>query len=182
MTEICQPVQYPSNSVILNTVKSIQSIEKFKCEPTNKKLYQSGAWYIGQINGTQRSGWGKFKWSNGGTYEGHYVENKRHGEGKYVWNDKTVYIGMFENDLRHGYGELTWLNKEVFWVFFYIFVYLGKVIILTIINISVFFHRVTMVNFLRTCERGWVSINGLMVDDMREILKIMSSVALEYSQ
>ncbi|XP_057302438.1 ankyrin repeat and MYND domain-containing protein 1-like [Hydractinia symbiolongicarpus] len=97
---------------MLNTVKSIQSIERFKCEPTNKKLNQYGAWYIGQINGTQRSGWGKFKWSNGGTYEGYYVENKRHGKGKYVWNDETVYIGMFENDLRHGYGELTWLNKE----------------------------------------------------------------------
>ena len=80
----------------LVALASLQSINKYRIVRPDKKIYKSGAWYIGKLDGTQRIGWGKFNWVDGGCYDGNYVNNKRHGDGKYTWSDGSVFVGNFQ--------------------------------------------------------------------------------------
>lgn len=106
-----QPRRSPSDiTTTINCIPSLSSLHNFD---ENKRLYSSGAYYIGKLEGCRRNGWGKLKWSKDCYHEGYYLNNKKDGEGVHTWNDGSLYKGDFKNDLRHGYGELIWPNGEV---------------------------------------------------------------------
>lgn len=100
-------------SCSIATINGAQSIAALRLSRSNKKLYSSGAYYIGNLLGTQRDGWGKLHWSLGCQHEGYYCKNKRNGKGKITWKDGSFYKGDFKDDLRHGYGEMKFSNEEV---------------------------------------------------------------------
>ena len=117
MTDFLKLVNIENNkargSCSIATINGAQSIAALKLSRSNKKLYSSGAYYIGNLLGTQRDGYGKLHWSLGCEYEGHYCKNKRDGRGTITWKDGSFYKGDFKNDLRHGYGEIKFPNGEV---------------------------------------------------------------------
>jgi len=118
MTDFLKLVNIENNkargSCSIATINGAQSIAALKLSRSNKKLYSSGAYYIGNLLGTQRDGYGKLHWSLGCEYEGHYCKNKRDGRGTITWKDGSFYKGDFKNDLRHGYGEINFPNGEVY--------------------------------------------------------------------
>jgi len=95
------------------TINKIQSLAGLHARDNSKKLYSSGAYYIGKFKGNRRNGWGKLHWTLGCEHEGYYQNNKRDGQGTFTWNDGSIYKGDFKDDLRHGFGEITWPNGEV---------------------------------------------------------------------
>eukprot|EP00111_Clytia_hemisphaerica_P014460 TCONS_00042573-protein len=99
-------------TISINTINGLQSFANLPIPTPNKKLYSSGAYYVGNLLGNQRSGWGKLHWSFGCEHEGYYNNNKRDGRGTLAWKDGSVYKGDFKDDLRHGYGEISWPNGE----------------------------------------------------------------------
>lgn len=105
-------------TISINTINGLQSFANLPISNPNKKLYSSGAYYVGNFLGNQRSGWGKLRWAIGCEHEGYYHNNKRDGRGTLAWKDGSVYKGDFKDDLRHGYGEISWPNGEVCSLFF----------------------------------------------------------------
>ena len=68
------------------------------------------------IEGNCINGNGTFKWSNGDRYEGDWVNGQRTGQGKYFYSDGGgVYTGEWKNNNRHGEGTMIWNDgvKEV---------------------------------------------------------------------
>ena len=100
-------------SCSIATINGAQSFAALKLSRSTKKLYSSGAYYIGNLLGTQRDGWGKLNWSLGCEHEGYYCKNKRNGKGTTTWKDGSFYNGDFKNDLRHGNGKISFPNGEV---------------------------------------------------------------------
>ena len=95
-------------------LSQVPSAHSFKQPLRNdRKIYRTGACFVGHLDGTKQKGWGQFNWPNGSSFEGNYVEGERHGDGKYTWPDGSTYVGQFVHDKRHGYGEMKWPSGEV---------------------------------------------------------------------
>ena len=97
----------------VTTINKIQSLASLHVTDSNKKVYSSGAYYVGKFKGNRRNGWGKLHWTLGCEHEGYYQNNKRNGQGTFTWKDGSIYKGGFKDDLRNGFGEITWPNGEV---------------------------------------------------------------------
>jgi hypothetical protein len=98
--------------------------------------------YKGELNQSQISGFGEFKWHDGRHYIGQFVNSQMHGNGKLSWPEPAlgnkltvykgdmfanviqgkgrlqrgngdVYEGEFENALFNGEGVYLWQNKKI---------------------------------------------------------------------
>lgn len=70
--------------------------------------------YEGELVNGQRTGKGKFTWSNDNVYEGDFVDGHRTGKGKFTWYDGDVYEGDFVDGHRTGKGKYTWSSGSVY--------------------------------------------------------------------
>jgi len=108
------------------------------CVTFDKRTWQDGSVYEGQLVNDMRHGQGIHKWMNGEvifcsatfvvlvffvanalylffqTYEGTFFKDHRHGYGIYTWPDGTKFAGTFYLDQKEGYGVFNFPNGDVF--------------------------------------------------------------------
>jgi hypothetical protein len=70
-----------------------------------KKVYENGDVYEGELKDDKRNGKGKFVCKTGTLYEGDWKDDKKHGKGTMRDNEDT-YDGNWVGDLRHGKGKV----------------------------------------------------------------------------
>lgn len=63
-----------------------------------RQEYEGGDYYIGQVDGNERAGWGKYFWKNGSCYTGEWKNNNRHGVGMYIDAEGEEFDQTWEND------------------------------------------------------------------------------------
>ena len=78
-----------------------------------RKVYSNGVYEGNFVNGN-RTGKGKYTWSDGDVYEGDFVEDERTGKGKLTLADGDVYEGDFVDNKRTGKGKLTWTSDFIY--------------------------------------------------------------------
>jgi hypothetical protein len=76
---------------------------------SESKKYNLGN-YIGQINKSNREGYGTMKYNSGSKYYGEWKNDFHHGFGTLINYDSTKYIGEWKIDVKSGWGIETW-NK-----------------------------------------------------------------------
>ncbi|PHR71392.1 MAG: hypothetical protein COA67_06725 [Lutibacter sp.] len=76
-----------------------------------KKQY-TDAIYEGEFKNGERSGKGKYAWSNGNSYDGEYKNDKRNGKGLFLWKIGDKYDGESVDDFRTGKGKYTWASGD----------------------------------------------------------------------
>lgn len=69
-----------------------------------KKVYENGNTYVGQLREGKRNGKGKMTYASGHTYDGEWKDDLREGKGTYD-DGTTLYIVQWHNDKMNGYGE-----------------------------------------------------------------------------
>ena len=55
------------------------------------------AFYIGQLVGNTRTGWGRLLWMDGTIYEGEFVKNAQHGRGRSIHSSGDYYEGEWRD-------------------------------------------------------------------------------------
>ena len=85
--------------VVYGSLEFILSITDDDTKKSSKSV--KGDW----VNG-EKTGEGKYKWSNGDVYEGDWVNGARTGKGKATQPSGNVYIGMWKDSEREGRGIL----------------------------------------------------------------------------
>eukprot|EP01043_Picozoa_sp_COSAG02_P052778 COSAG02_NODE_5740_length_4077_cov_12.821600_1_plen_970_part_00 len=70
--------------------------------------YADGAFYEGDVEGSEPHGQGTMLYNDGAVYEGDWQDGKYHGKGKLTDKEgRTIYEGSFEQGKAHGKGKLT---------------------------------------------------------------------------
>ena len=99
---------------IIQLLESENEIIKDKLINNQKKIYENGNYYIGQILNDKEYGQGKVCDKNGNIiYDGDFVNGKKEGNGKFIFEDGTYYIGQWLNDKMNGKGKLYTKNGEL---------------------------------------------------------------------
>jgi MORN repeat len=73
-----------------------------------EKYYPDGSVYKGDMQGSQKQGYGKIVWVDGDTYEGEWKDDIQNGWGKNIWKEGSSYSGFFVNNLKDGVGLYYW--------------------------------------------------------------------------
>jgi hypothetical protein len=81
-----------------------QQTQSKKTSGNQRKDYDNGDYYIGELKNDTRHGHGTFYWKNGDLYEGEWKNGKMHGQGELHWTNGDWYKGEWKNDKRHGQG------------------------------------------------------------------------------
>ena len=71
-----------------------------------KKIFSSGAEYIGEWKDGKRDGKGTFIYPDEKKYVGSWIKGKRDSKGTFTYPDGSKYIGEWMKSERHGYGTL----------------------------------------------------------------------------
>ena len=72
-------------------------------------VWEKGFKYVGEWKMQNMHGFGIGTWPNGDRYEGDWVNGQRTGQGKYFYsNGGGVYTGEWKNNNRHGEGTMIW--------------------------------------------------------------------------
>ena len=91
-----------------NNIKSINSI------PNNKKVYENGDYYIGEMLNNVPNGKGKKFDKNGNIiYEGEIINGKANGKGTFNYKNGYYYVGQWLNDKKNGKGTIYDKNGNV---------------------------------------------------------------------
>jgi len=90
--------------------KEVSASEGNAPEEYQSMTYDDGSTYKGQLNGTQRHGYGI--WQSASTqYEGQWKEDMQHGRGSQKWQDRRSYSGEFQSGKFWGQGKMIWHSQ-----------------------------------------------------------------------
>lgn len=68
----------------------------------------NGETYFGEWQNGQRTGHGRYIWTDGTVYFGDFQAGKMNGSGTYLSPNGNVYVGEHQNNVRTGAGKLIW--------------------------------------------------------------------------
>ena len=74
--------------------------------------FSNGDIYVGEMDGLQRSGFGKMTYKSGETYVGSFLNDKYHGEGVFTYAGGDVYTGSFTGGKKSGEGRYVWSSVD----------------------------------------------------------------------
>jgi hypothetical protein len=86
----------------------------FKKPTKERKVYDNGDVYEGELEDGKKHGKGKFVWTCGDVYEGDWKDNNRHGNGKMLSPNGEVYEGDWKDDKMHGHGKYVGADGDVY--------------------------------------------------------------------
>jgi len=93
-----------------NTVELIDESDQIN----NKKYYENGDIYVGNLVNGIRSGFGTLYINDGGKYEGYWKNDKYNGDGFLLMDDGGYYEGNFLDGFIHGKGFYTYSNGDTY--------------------------------------------------------------------
>ena len=97
-----------NNIFVNNNIKSINTI------PNNKKVYENGDYYIGEMLNNIPNGKGtKYDKYGNIIYEGEIINGKANGKGKFNYKNGYYYVGQWLNDKKNGKGKIYDRNGNV---------------------------------------------------------------------
>lgn len=80
----------------------------------NKKYYENGDIYVGNLVNGVRSGFGTLYINDGGKYEGYWKNDKYNGNGFLLMKDGSFYEGNFLDGFIHGEGVYTYSTGDTY--------------------------------------------------------------------
>ena len=85
--------------------------ERLSSKDFKERKYPDGSVYIGDLQGSQKHGYGKLTWGDGDVYEGQWKNDIQSGWGKNFWKEGSSYCGFFSNNVKEGIGQYFWHDK-----------------------------------------------------------------------